>query len=161
MEKIVKDLREIKIKVFYDEDKSENPLKVKFPNLSYGEDYENREEIMDKLEKLEIINEKEDYLLTDKYYKINDKLGEKISVGYFKRNMKICSIFNEKEDLLDMDSDTFWHEFEKSDSDSASLSDFDSDSDLDPDSDEYINREIARDKDFEKFVRKDIYERFV
>ena len=61
--------------------------------------------------------------------------------------MKICSIFDEKEDL--MDSDTFWECFEKSDSDSASLSDFDSDSDLDPDSDEYINRGIARDKEFE------------
>ena len=55
LEKIIKCLREIKIKVFYDEDKSENPLKVKFPNLSYGEDYEKREEILDKIEILEKI----------------------------------------------------------------------------------------------------------
>ena len=62
-----------------------------------------------------------------------------------------------KKKTLDMDSDTFWDDFEKSDS--ASLSDFDSDSDLDPESVEYINRDMARNKEFEKFVRKDLYMR--
>ena len=98
LEKIIKDLREIKINVFYDEDKSENPLKVKFPNLSYGEDYEKREEILDKIEILEENNKMENEILCKKY-EIHDNLRERISVGYFKRNMKICSIFNEKEDI--------------------------------------------------------------
>ena len=43
LEKYIKCLRKIKNNVFYDQDKSENPLKVKFPNMSCGEDYETGE----------------------------------------------------------------------------------------------------------------------
>ena len=55
LEKFIKSLRKIKINVFYDESKYENPLKVKFPNMSHSEDYETGEEIE---EKIEILDEK-------------------------------------------------------------------------------------------------------
>ena len=50
LQEYLKSLREINISVFYDESKYENPLKVKFPNLSCCDDYEMGEEIEDKIE---------------------------------------------------------------------------------------------------------------
>ena len=117
----IKYLREIKMKVFYDEDECVNPLKVKFPNLSRGEEYGERADILDKIECLEIEkgNEYED--LYRKYDDIIDDLKKRISVKYFKRNMKYFSVFKEKEILS----------FSDSDSDSDPGYDFNSYSDID------------------------------
>ena len=53
LEKYITILREIKISIFYDEVKYENPLKIRFPNISCGEDYKTRDEIVEKIEILE------------------------------------------------------------------------------------------------------------
>ena len=70
---------EIKINVYYDESKYENPLKIKFPNLSCCDDIDRREEIEDEIEILE-----SDQLMNG-YELIKQTLREVISVKYTKK----------------------------------------------------------------------------
>ena len=74
--KYLETFREIKLNVYYDESKYENPLKVKFPNLTCCDDYERRDEVEDKIEILENDN------LMETYDRIKQKLKEIISVSY-------------------------------------------------------------------------------
>ena len=93
IEKYIKSLSEFKIKILYDEDKSENPFKIKFPDISCGENYKTRDEIVDKMEVLEEKKKLENIPLIDKYFSVIELLHERISVEYFKRNMRICEVF--------------------------------------------------------------------
>ena len=154
LEKYIKCLREIKIYVFYDEDKSENPLKIKFPNMSYGEDFKTGEEIVEKIEILEEMNKLENIPLMEKYFSVINILGEIISVIYFKRYMNICSIFYEKNLKV-----TYTDKDIVIDTDTDTDTDLDTDSDIeeyifkDTDTDTDIDRDIAMDK----IIRKELY----
>ena len=75
----LKSFGEIKINVYYDESKYENPLKIKFPNLTCCDDYDRREEIEDKIVILE--NDQ----LMETYDIIKQMLREIISVKYIKK----------------------------------------------------------------------------
>ena len=52
IEKYIESLSEIKFRILYDERKSENPLKIKFPNISQTEITELESEIREKMEDL-------------------------------------------------------------------------------------------------------------
>ena len=94
--KYLESFEEIKINVYYDESKYENPLKVKFPNLSCCDDYERGGEIEDKIEimgknkKLETIN------LMETYDRIKQNLRKIISVSYIKKYRYDLTIFDDK-----------------------------------------------------------------
>ena len=85
LEKYIKSLREMNINVFYDESKYENPLKVKFPNLSCCDDYEMGEEIEDKIEILEENKKMENINLMENYGRVKQNLRKIISVRYIKK----------------------------------------------------------------------------
>ena len=70
----------IKIKVYYDKLKYENPLKIAFPNLSCCQDYNMGEEIMDEILNLE--NEQ----LEDVYFDVKYLVNNTIDVRYFFEN---------------------------------------------------------------------------
>ena len=70
---------EIKINVYYNESKYENPLKIKFPNLSCCDDYDMAEEIEDEITNLE--NDQ----FSDAYELIKQMLREIISVKYINK----------------------------------------------------------------------------
>ena len=71
-------LPEIKIKIFYDKRKYQNPIRIKFPNLSYFDYYE---EIGDEIqEKINEFYKDIGYIYSDVEYKIN----EKINIKYYK-----------------------------------------------------------------------------
>ena len=82
LQEYLKSFREIKINVYYDESKYENPFKVKFPNLSCCDDYERGEEIEDKIEILEENKKLENINLMETYDRIKQILREIISVSY-------------------------------------------------------------------------------
>ena len=84
----LKSFGQIKINVYYDESKYENPLKIKFPNLSCG-DYDMGEEIEDEIMILE-----NDQLLGT-YELIKQMLREIISVKYTKKNKDELPMFDE------------------------------------------------------------------
>ena len=52
IEKYIESLSEIKIRILYDENKTENPLKIKFPNISQMDITELESEIREKMEDL-------------------------------------------------------------------------------------------------------------
>ena len=85
----LKSFGEIKINVYYDESKYENPLKIKFPNMSCCDDYDRREEIED-----EIMNLESDQLMNG-YELIKQMLIEIISVTYTKKNKDELPMFDE------------------------------------------------------------------
>ena len=85
----LKSFGEIKITVYYDESKYENPLKIKFPNLSCCGDYDMGEETEDEIMILE-----SDQLL-ETYELIKQMLREIISVKYTKKNKDELPMFDE------------------------------------------------------------------
>ena len=70
----------LKIKVYYDKLKYENPLKIKFPNLSCCQDYNMGEEIMDEILNLE--NEQ----LEDAYFDVKHLVNDTIDARYIIKN---------------------------------------------------------------------------
>ena len=70
----------LKINVYYDRRKYENPLKIKFPNLSCCEDYSMGKEIVDEIIKLE--NEQ----LEDAYFDVKNLVNDTIDVSYIIKN---------------------------------------------------------------------------
>ena len=68
----------IKIKVYYDKDKYENPLKIKFPNLSCCDDYLMRQEILYK------IFNSENEQMEDTYFDVKNLVNNTIDVRYCK-----------------------------------------------------------------------------
>ena len=78
IEKYVKKLPEVKIKIFYDKHKCINPTRIRFPNLSYL-DYSNYEEIVNEIhEKLEdLYNKDMEYMYADLTYTINKIINMK------------------------------------------------------------------------------------
>ena len=65
---------------------------------------------------------------------------------------------NEEVDLSNMDLDTFYEEYLKSDSDSDYDSDSDSDADLDRESVEYINKIVREELVMKELCERDLYE---
>ena len=53
IEKYIETLSEYNLKILYDEDKFENPLKIKFPNITSGGYGETLDEIIDKMYEIE------------------------------------------------------------------------------------------------------------
>ena len=95
IEKYIESLSEIKIRILYDENKTENPLKIKFPNISQMDITELESEIREKMEDLRNKH------IVPKYIDIINLLYYLINVKYYKRNLYRNNSFN---DLVVYDS---------------------------------------------------------
>ena len=95
IEKYIESLYEIKIRILYDEKKSENPLKIKFPNISQIDITELESEIREKMEDLKNKH------VVFKYIDIINLLYYLMNVKYYKRNLYRNNSFN---DLVVYDS---------------------------------------------------------
>ena len=95
IEKYIESLSEIKIRILYDEKKSENPLKIKFPNISQIDITELESEIREKMEDLKNKH------IVFKYIDIMNLLYYLMNVKYYKRNLYRNNSFN---DLVVYDS---------------------------------------------------------
>ena len=98
IEKFIETFPLIEIIVYYDNDESENPFLVKFPNVGqldtvFNENTKSKENI----EKREIIVNKLDYIdnenLRKKYFNSHRVLEEKIKVKYIIKNENCLNIF--------------------------------------------------------------------
>ena len=92
IKKFIESLPQIKIVVFYDYDRTENPFKVKFPNVGELDMIKPKPIHTEIFEKFEDIENKD---LEDKYVKSNLMLeDEKIKVKYFIKNEKPINFLN-------------------------------------------------------------------
>ena len=96
IEKYIESLSEIKFRILYDEKKSENPLKIKFPNISQTEITELESEIREKMEDLKNKH------IVFKYVEVINQLNYLINAKYYKRKFKR---YNSFDDLVVYDSD--------------------------------------------------------
>ena len=122
----IKHYHSIKINVFYDKRKYENPLKIKFPHLTCCVDNDRQEKI-----EYEIFNY-ENEQLEDAYFKIIYWVIDAIDVKYTKKNRIKNNIFPDHDSLCVCDFDY--------DSDSAP--------DLDNDPDCYYDSDYEYDLDY-------------
>ena len=81
IEKYIKSLSEIKIRILFDEKKFENPLKIKFPNISQIDISELESEILEKMEDLTNNH------IVFKYINIVNLLYNLMNVKYYKRKL--------------------------------------------------------------------------
>ena len=95
IEKYIESLSEIKIRILYDEKKSNNPLKIKFPSISQIDITVLETEIREKIK--DLTNNR----LLFKYMVIKDLIYELINVKYYKRKLYRNISFN---DLMDYES---------------------------------------------------------
>ena len=75
IESLTKNKNRIKIKILHDEDKSENPLKMKFPNICCTGYWDINEKVFDKMEEMEEMKKLENIPLEEEYIGINDIMG--------------------------------------------------------------------------------------
>ena len=54
IEKYIKSLPEFNIKIFHDERKSENPFKMKFPNICYSDDFKMSGDFYDVISEMKV-----------------------------------------------------------------------------------------------------------
>ena len=81
LEKYIKSLSEIKIRILFDEKKFENPLKIKFPDISQIDISELESEILKKMEDLTNNH------IVFKYVDIVNLLYNLMNVKYYKRKL--------------------------------------------------------------------------
>ena len=81
LEKDIKSLSEIKIRILFDEKKFENPLKIKFPDISQIDISELESEILKKMEDLTNNH------IVFKYVDIVNLLYNLMNVKYYKRKL--------------------------------------------------------------------------
>ena len=94
IKKYIKSLSKINITILYNEKKNVNPFKKKFPNLSCIDCYKNEEEILEKIENLEKLEDK----IFGEYVIVGEKLTKRIIVKYLRKYMFVrseCHLFNE------------------------------------------------------------------
>ena len=99
IEKYIKSLPEFKIKIFHDERKSENPFKIKFPNICYSDDFKMRGDFYDVISEMEDRNFNNSYLLS-KYRDLNNLIIDIITVEYYKRMVKVDEYFRKNVMLI-------------------------------------------------------------
>ena len=81
IKKYVKKLPKIKIKIFYDKNRSKNPFRIKFPNLGYLY-YLIYQEITEKIqEKIDDFYNKDVHYM---YSDLEDEIDEKFYIKYYK-----------------------------------------------------------------------------
>ena len=91
IEKYIKSLPEFKIKIFHDERKSENPFKIKFPNICYSHDFDMRGDFYNVISEMEDRNF-HNSCLSSKYRDLNELIKDIITVKYYKRGAKLMII---------------------------------------------------------------------
>ena len=110
----------IQIKVFYDRRKYENPLKIKFPNLTWRVDEDRKEEIEEEIDNFENLQLSEAFIYHDYL------LGKIMNVSYTKGNQLSKNLYSKYVSSYDSDSGYYDYEYGPgySDSDSDSDSEF-------------------------------------
>ena len=93
IKKYIKSLPKFRIKILYDESKFENPFKIKFPNICYLDDYDKREDYMDKITVL-YRSFYEGESLERKYRKVINLMYRRISIQYYKRKFNKFEYYN-------------------------------------------------------------------
>ena len=89
---LIKTLPQFNIKIFYDERKFENPLKIKFPNICYSDDYEKKGDFLWDMEEMEDTIFPNTYLCNN-YNKVSGLLSSRISVKYYKRMVTLYEYY--------------------------------------------------------------------